>query len=276
MLFTKISLLFSSKERVPYFIGSQIRGAFGYSLKKTVCINPSYSCEGCFATNNCLYHQFYEQKNGFHKYRLDFELGLKYYEFHFYLFDDATNQLPYVLSTLHTMLTQTGLGRDRVTFKEFDIYINDQSAMVDGLLQIPKEFQKELLSPPQTYERLKIQLQTPLRMKKENRFIRDDRIELKDIINSIYQREMQLLGKGFQKFPYKIEGEILAKDLHYKELTRESNRQKTTMKLGGIMGEIEIINLNKECYEVLKVGELIGVGKSTVFGLGKIKVEEIK
>lgn len=40
------------------------------------------------------------------------------------------------------------------------------------------------------------------------------------------------------------------------------------------MGYVKIKGLSKECFEVLKVGELIGVGKSTVFGLGKIKVEE--
>ena len=33
--------------------------------------------------------------------------------------------------------------------------------------------------------------------------------------------------------------------------------------------------LGKECYEVLKLGELLGVGKQTVFGLGKIKMEEL-
>lgn len=47
------------------------------------------------------------------------------------------------------------------------------------------------------------------------------------------------------------------------------------MNLGGIMGHIKIKNLNKESYEVLKLGELLGVGKQTVFGLGRIEVEEI-
>jgi len=84
---------------------------------------------------------------------------------------------------------------------------------------------------------------------------------------------MQLLGKGYKKFPYNIEGEIVSTNLHYKELTRRSNRQKSTMNLGGLMGEITIEGLNKESYEVLKVGELLGAGKSTVFGLGKIEVE---
>lgn len=41
------------------------------------------------------------------------------------------------------------------------------------------------------------------------------------------------------------------------------------------MGKVTMSGLNKESYEVLKVGELLGVGKQTVFGLGKIKVEDI-
>ena len=42
------------------------------------------------------------------------------------------------------------------------------------------------------------------------------------------------------------------------------------------MGEMIISNIDKKTFELLKLGELIGVGKSTVFGLGKIKIEEIK
>ena len=86
---------------------------------------------------------------------------------------------------------------------------------------------------------------------------------------------MKLLGRDYKKFPYEIKGEIINKNLQFKELTRLSNRQKTTMNMGGLIGEIEFKNLNKECFEVLKLGELLGVGKQTVFGLGKIEMEEL-
>ena len=86
---------------------------------------------------------------------------------------------------------------------------------------------------------------------------------------------MKLLGRDYKKFPYEIKGEIINKNLQFKELTRLSNRQKTTMNMGGLIAEIEFKNLNKECFEVLKLGELLGVGKQTVFGLGKIEMEEL-
>lgn len=273
MKFTQISILIKPNKKPPYFIGSQLRGALGYALKKVSCINPSFKCEGCFSASSCTYYQFYEQKNSFHKYRFDFELGLEYYDFNLYLFDEATKQLPYIVSALYMMLTKNGLGRERIIYPDFELFINGEQSLKNGELHLPDVYIKKL-QINDIKKNITLVIKTPLRIKKENNFIRDDRLELKDIINSIYQRQMQLLGKGYKKFPYSIQGEIVKKDLHYKELTRMSNRQKTTMNLGGIMGKIEIIGLNKECYEVLKVGELIGVGKQTVFGLGKIKVKE--
>ena len=253
-------------------MGSQLRGAFGYALKKVTCINPSFRCESCFAQSNCLYYTFYEQKNSFHNYRFDFKLGVEFYEFSIYLFEDATLQLPYVVSALHQMLTHNGLGKDRVKFNDFQLYINDEDSYKNKQLQISKDGIKTLKIDKNCQDVI-LHFQTPLRIKKENRFIRDDSLELQDIINSIYQRQMKLLRRGYKKFPYEIKGEIVKKDLHYKELTRRSNRQKTTMNLGGIMGSVVLQKLSKECYEVLKVGELIGVGKQTTFGLGKIEVE---
>ena len=275
MNYSKITILFKASSQPPYFIGSQLRGAFGYALKKVTCINPSFVCEGCFATSNCLYHEFYEAKNETHKYRFDFKLGQGFYEFHFYLFDDACMKLPYVVSAFHMMLTQVGLGKDKTTYKEFDMYINDENAFADGQLKLPPNFIKDFKTP-EPFAHAKINFTTPLRIKKENRFVRDDTIELKDIVNSIYQRQLQILGKPQKKFPYEIKGEIVKKQLHYKELTRQSNRQKTTMNMGGIMGEMEIQGIDEKSYHVLKLGEILACGKSTVFGLGKIEIEEMK
>ena len=36
MTYTKLSVIIKTTEKPPYFIGSQIRGAFGYALKNIV------------------------------------------------------------------------------------------------------------------------------------------------------------------------------------------------------------------------------------------------
>ncbi len=270
--YIKIDTKIETTHKVPYFIGSQLRGAFGYALKKVTCINPSFKCEGCFASESCLYYEFYEQRNRPHKYRFDFELGREFYDFSLYLFDDTTTKLPYAISALQMMLTQNGFGVDRKTYKEYDMYIDGKLINANNNLQIPANSIKTL-QIDKICQDVRVEFKTPLRLKKNNRLIRDDNIEFYDIVNSIHQRQRQILSKGYKKFPYNIEGQIVNKNLKYKELTRMSNRQKSTMNMGGIMGTIEIKGINRAAYEVLKVGELIGVGKQTVFGLGKMEVE---
>lgn len=269
MNFTSITIMIKTKP--PFFIGSQLRGGFGHALKKVTCINPSYTCDGCFAQQNCLYHEFYEEKNTFHKYRFDFELDTEFYNFNVYLFDSAISKLPYIVSAFHMLLTQIGLGKEKKIFKDFNLFINNENCFNEGKLNLPKSF-TQTLKIDNFMQDISLEIITPLRIKKDNVYIRSDQIVLEDIVTSIYQRQMKLLGREFKKFPYLICGDIVSKELHFKELSRYSNRQKTEMKLGGIIGHIMIKNLNPETYNILKVGELIGVGKSTVFGLGKIKV----
>ncbi|SFV49828.1 CRISPR repeat RNA endoribonuclease Cas6 [hydrothermal vent metagenome] len=255
MHFCKISILIHDKP--PYFIGSQIRGALGYALKRVTCINPSYRCEGCFATANCLYYEFYEAKNTTHKFRLDFALGGDYYDFSIYLFEDTLPKLPYLISALYEMLSRNGLGVERKTYREFELYINEKKALKNGQIQLPKETM-QIFHIDKTYSDVTLKFVTPLRIKRGNRFIRDDSITLADIINSIYNRQMQLLSRAYKKFPHSIEGTIVSKEIEYKELTRRSNRQKSTMKLGGVVGKMRIEGLNQESY-----------------GLGKIEVEGV-
>jgi len=269
--FTKLSIRIDAKP--PYFIGSELRGAMGYALKQVVCINPSLVCNGCFATSNCLYYEFYEEKNSFHRYRFDFYLGAEKYDFSLYLFDSAASRLPYVISALHRLITQNGLGRERKTYREFSMSVNGEECMMDGHITLPKEYIKKF--EIDTYcPNLTIKLLTPLRIKRENRFVRNDDLSLSDIYDSIYRRLLGLGGEGYKRFPYPKKGEIVDKKLEFIELKRRSNRQDTTMSLGGLVGEISVKNLSQEEYNILKIGELLGVGKQTVFGLGKIISEE--
>ncbi|MCK9162437.1 MAG: CRISPR system precrRNA processing endoribonuclease RAMP protein Cas6 [Arcobacteraceae bacterium] len=274
MKYTKITIKTDNRHRVPYFIGSQVRGALGYILKKTVCINPSFKCEGCFASSSCLYYEFYEAKNATLKYRLDFDLGKDHYDFDLYLFEDSCSKAPYIISALYTLFSKSGIGKDRNIYDSLEMYVNNIDILKEDNISLPKEYIKtfEIKS---IYKDLVLHFVTPLRLKKNNRFIRDDSLELNDIINSIYQRQMRLLDRDYRRFPYEIKGEIVAKDLSYKELTRKSNRQQIVMNMGGIVGSITIKDIDEKSYNILRLGELLAVGKQSVFGLGKIMIKEL-
>jgi CRISPR/Cas system endoribonuclease Cas6 (RAMP superfamily) len=41
------------------------------------------------------------------------------------------------------------------------------------------------------------------------------------------------------------------------------------------MGDIVLSNVDKTTYDLLKIGEITGVGKQTTFGLGSYKMEDI-
>ena len=47
------------------------------------------------------------------------------------------------------------------------------------------------------------------------------------------------------------------------------------MNFGGLVGSLEMRGISKKCMDLLKLGEIIGVGKQTVFGLGKIETEDM-
>lgn len=112
--------------KAPFFTGSALRGAFGHSLKKVSCINPKGECAGCFADSSCLYYSFFEDKNISHKYRFDITIPSSGWNFGIYLFEDACEKAPYVLSALDTALTQSGLGADRERQKIVSIWADDK------------------------------------------------------------------------------------------------------------------------------------------------------
>lgn len=262
------------QERTPtplFFMGSALRGAFGYALKRVVCINPSYECKGCFTSSSCIYHDFYEAQNSYHSYRFETELGSRSYSFGLYLFEQSCDKLPYVVSALHRMLTEVGLTRDTLKFEHFTIEVNG-SQVYDGV-----EFALDQIEP-QSFDLgsratdITLTLRTPLRIKKNNRFLRED-IELTDILRSIHQRERELVyGESYAKLEYTPSYTTLSKQLHYKTLIRKSNRQKSRMYMDGMIGEFTLTDLDPTSYRLLKLGEILGVGKQTVMGLGSIRL----
>ena len=256
----------------PPFIGSMLRGAFGASLKDVVCINPSFECNGCFGADNCLYYDFFETKKRFHHYRLDIGLYTKDLRFGIYLFNEASEKYPYILSALHRMLTQKGLGRDRKKYAIESIAINGKGVFEAG------EF-KQIHIEPKNFKidnfcrKVTLQLVTPLRIKREGRFVRADNLDIKDILVSIYKKRYFYDGEceRIEQFP-----KVSQKALSMVDFTRYSNRQKTKMKIGGIVGEMVVEDLAPQTYELLKFGEIVGVGKLGTFGLGKIVVEDLE
>ena len=258
----------------PFFAGSMLRGAIGVALKRVVCVNPSYRCEGCFAAANCLYHRFYEEKNGFHPYRIVAPLGMERLEFSVYLYEDATKELPYMLSAVKKAMEEIGLGREKRPVKVAlmkvggkIVYDGERFLSLDGI--VPQE-----LDIDGFFRDVRMEFRLPLRIKQQNRLAKE--VELHTLINNIHHRLRQVKGLEPQKLGYKVHGEIAQARLRHLDLYRYSNRQRSRMKLGGLMGTMTVRGLDKQSSFYLRVGEILGAGKQTVFGLGSYILTPLK
>jgi len=274
MQYHHIEVKINTNHKPSYFTGSMIRGAMGHALKEVTCINPSYNCNGCFASSSCLYYDFYEKLNSFHKYRFEIELGSGKFNFGLYIYNEACDSLPYLLSALQIAISKNGLTKYNYKFTDLTITLNGVE-IFDG-----DEF-KSINIPPKSFEidsyypNIKIKLLTPLRIKKNNKFLRDD-IDIKDILRSIYQKEQEFnTGQKAFRLDYEPTYDNQLKALVYKSLLRKGSRQNKIINMDGMIGEIVIQNIDAKSYKLLKLGEIIGVGKQTVMGLGRVEVQEI-
>jgi len=270
--FHKIDVALKPTKIAPHsFIGSTLRGAFGVSLKKVVCINPSYTCEGCFAKENCLFYDFYEQRNRAHQYRFDFEMNPKNYDFSLYLFEGASEKLPYVISAIHKMLTEQGLGVNRDIFEIEKILCNGKSIYHDKKFDL-KDIQQQEFSPKTlSNNHITLQLLTPLRMKYQGKLL-NKKPPLETLLYSITNRLAEIKELPRNKLTFTPSYKETSAKVRFVDQTRRSNRQKTKLQIGGIMGEIRYETIDEKSLILLEVGEIIGVGKQTVFGMGKISL----
>ena len=114
----------------------------------------------------------------------------------------------------------------------------------------------------------------PLRIKENNVFARES-VQLHTLIGNIRSRYMQLKGEPRSRMQERVEGDITHQSLRFVEMQRYSNRQKTGMRMGGLKGKMTIENLDENSYRYLKIGEIIGAGKQTAFGLGSYIMKEL-
>lgn len=269
----KIDVMIDTKKEPPFFVGSQLRGALGVALKSTTCINPSYKCEGCFAANTCVYYSFYESQNHSHPFRLDIRLKPKNFDFSLYLFEEATEELPYILSALKKMIEEQGLGKERekMKLKQLSIgstivYDGKSFGSLDRVL--PNQFET-----PSHCTDVELTFTMPIRVK-QNNTIAQKELYLHTLINSIQRRVHEVKQLPFSKLSYRVEGEIVHSTLTYVKMQRYSNRQHTAMQMGGLKGSMQIKGLDAQSYRYLKLGEILGAGKQTAFGLGSYRLKD--
>lgn len=66
---------------------------------------------------------------------------------------------------------------------------------------------------------------------------------------------------------------VVSSDLVWHDWQRYSNRQRTKMRLGGLVGEMTLEGDLRPFSALLRTAEIVHVGKGTTFGLGRVEVQ---
>lgn len=213
------------------------------------------------------------------------------------LMGNAFAYFPYFLASMRR-LGETGLGWNRGKYKLTKIIANDLvkdsvAAVFDFTSSDPDINQEVSFSLGQLYEHyskeyddvreVEVAILTPLRMK---RLCNDNwhlifRTLVKNILTRISNIAVAFCDfEEFHQFPELINEansvRIVNEDLIWEDWRNSRMKNKDpNSKLGGYRGTIKYNGDITKFWPILRLGEVLHIGKNTSFGLGRIKVTQI-
>jgi len=291
--------------RFNQFASATLRGAFGNTLKSTLCIHSRIpnSCEKCLIRKTCAYYYLFETgtdsqgENNPHPFVLFLSPELsgkiiqagEIFTFTLILIGKGLEYLPHIIYALEN-LGQKGLGGKHSKFDLIEI----KTIRNDNEETIYSESEKQLQIKAQNYSfyrdisnkpvsQIKITLLTPLRLKHEGKLVTE--IDFKVFVISLLRRILKIAEIHCEEIlnidwagllKISEDAKIIADNTYWKEYKRYSGRQKQQMLLGGLSGNFTVQGQLDELIQYLKLGELIHLGKSTSFGFGKYEMQIIE
>jgi len=276
MYFDYIRVKVNSPVKPSFFMGSTLRGTFGYLLKEDVCIAPSYECKGCSYQDECLYYEFYEAETLYRSFRFDIRLDQENYDFGLYLFGDHSRHLRTLIKVLHKMLLSHKLANGKVSFPNSKIFLNSKEICFDDSQTLmPFVGQSQTITLKNHCRDLAIVLQTPILIKDKdtaNPYKMD--LTLDEVLFSIYKRKIFFETKEVKvSLPYTPSYRVITSHFQDVQTKRRSDRQRQKIILKGVVGELIVTDIDVESYELLKWGEILAVGNKTAFGHGVIELK---
>jgi hypothetical protein len=125
---------------------------------------------------------------------------------------------------------------------------------------------------------------TPLRVKRNEHLVHPQRFEFHDLFRNLLRRVSLLsyfhmgqeLKADFRGLTQAARAcPVLARDLRWREWTRYSSRQRTTLQMGGLVGSITLDGAAMgPFWPYLWLGQWTHAGKGTSMGLGRYGIRE--
>lgn len=281
-----------SEAALPFYKGSTFRGVFGHALKRVVCALKLKECPDCILKDTCLYAQVFEAADTLpHPFVIEpplngdrrFHAGEEF-DCALILFGDANEKLPYFVYAFEQM-GHIGIGgrvngeRGRFTLKE--VRANGKRVYAEEdrkLLRSGDPVSLSLSTPETSACAVRVNLETPLRLKFENRLTAD--LPFHVLVRAMLRRVSSLFnafGDGEPALDYKglvkeaQEVRVADSKLRWFDWERYSNRQDTRMFMGGMIGSATYEGDLGNYLPLLDIASKVHIGKQTTFGMGKIK-----
>jgi hypothetical protein len=292
---------------LPPYKGSVLRGGFGYVFRRTVCAQPARKrCVGCLLQHHCAYGTLFApspppgaevlRKNEAvprpfvieppPDRRTDYAAD-ECLDFGLVLVGRAVDYLPYFIIVFEA-LGQRGLGRQSGHFELEQVMAEHPSSepvivfaaeeMDDSKLPVTAtEVQAHAATLPADHIRLRFL--TPTRLVHRGKPLQCPPFHVlaRRLLNRVSSLSYFHCGQRWETdYRGLVEQakavELAACDTHWVNVERYSSRQRAKLSLGGFVGDVVYTGDLAPFLPLLCLGELVHVGKATVFGNGKYEV----
>jgi hypothetical protein len=295
---------------LPPFKGSALRGGFGHTFKRLVCVQPHACRERCHIGNACPYGYIFETdppqdaevlsnlQNIPRPFvieppddpRTHIPAGERL-TFGLTLVGRAVRYLPYFLAVFRE-LGRTGLGRTRGQYRllsmdtvsPYDgrttpVYRDQDRGVHDVDATITSQAITAHAATLPT-DRLTLRFLTPTRLKHQERWVHQgppfDAL-VKTLLGRISSLSYFHCGQRFETdFRGLIDRaasvRLAQNETRWEDWSRFSGRQKQRVRMGGLVGRVTYEGDLRDYLPLLAMGELVHVGKGAVFGNGKYEV----
>ena len=296
-----------NKATLPSYKGSTLRGVLGRAFRQIACHGDRKDCEGCMFLTRCAYAYVFEtnrftvaqevgQHYVSHPFLLEPEVdGREDYlpgdvlAFHLVLFGHGLDYLPYfILAFQKVESLGLGVGRHPFTLEKVEQSLDEGAVPIwqggDSLLRPPqRQDLANYLEPDgnNSREELHLNLETPLRLVSGGEMVTG--LEFAVLARALFRR-LSYLGKAHGRVSLDLPfQDLLGKagkvqqvesGLSWQDWERYSARQRKKLQMGGLVGSVRFQGPLQEFWPFLRMGEIIHLGKGTVFGLGKMRVTD--
>ena len=293
--------------RLPVYKGSAFRGGFGAAFRKVACALRRTECDTCLLRPRCPYAYIFEtfpdretemlrvgtHEKAPHPFVIEPPLEqTRIYEpgqtlsFNLVLIGRGTDYLPYFVYAFEE-LGKMGIGRGRGRYRLERIEIDNEQIYDAGQRILKPDTPKRLNVSWDNDRRgngstssVRLVFQSPARVMYQRTLTSD--LDFKILMTALLRRLLLLTSFHCdQSTPPWDHKEVIREatevvttgnDLTWWDWERYSSRQKTRMKMGGVVGEVSYSGAMDRFLPILKAGEIFRVGKGTSFGLGKYEL----